>query len=1375
MPVKTPKIDDRDQQMIVEQVRELALYYCPEWKDVASIEADKNANTLIHIFSRMMEIIAQRLNKVPDKNFLTFLDLVGVQLSPPRIAHAPLTFTIAKGGPQYVSIPAATQVAAPIKDKEPVVFETEKELTVISPKLTKAVSLSPDQDRWTDHSPVLFDNEKEGVEDLFKGRDLVPHRLYLGHKKLFSFEETATIVLTVTLKKILELKSPWEVKWYCYKDDSPNQVPLSVADNNDPVVNLLESGDITFSNVGGVSKKTLKGFENKEFKNKEFENYWIFAELEKPILKDTLPQIDTIKARVEITPISSAGTGKISSNNTSTSITGNGTAFTQELGIGDSITAAEQTRSVIGISSDTELTVNSAFKSGFINTSFLYGPSSSPDLAFVNNFPIDMTKDFYLFGEKPKFNDTFYIGSNEVFSKKGAIITVMVALSGEVDVPDTRNIKLLWEFYDGNRWMKLGETTNSGVDAAQDTSSFTDSTFAFKNNGVITFTCPKIEALEINGEENYWIRIRIIGGNYGKEATYEEKTATYNGTGTILSKETIVAGTNTAFTQKLTIGDSINAAGQTKIITAISSDTELTTDSAFKPVLSARTDYTYSKTLWVYKPATYKPPSINTLTLAYAFNSSGEDLDVVLTYNDFVYQDQTKAIRSGNKYFTPFFPVTDKQPALYLAFNQDIATLPVTIFFPLIEKVFTSYQETQHGTEENSSLVWEYWTKNKWSEMKIEDNTRNLTKRELVQILIPADISKRPCFEFETEYHWIRARLAKGTYRDFPRLTTIHTNTVRAHNLVTVQNEVLGSSNGTSNQVFTFSRSPVLPEQKVLIREVSLIEEERQIIISDEGTDAIEEILDDAGNIIGFWVRWHEMDHFSFSKPNSRHYVIDRNKGTIMFGDGERGMIPLAGTDHIKCSYQSGGGVDGNVKAGTITKPRTSFPYIDSVTNPEDASGGGAEENLDRAKERGPQTLKHRNRAVTHEDFEWLVREASPNVARVKCMPTLNPSLQFTPGWVTLIIVPESEDPKPLPTQQLIREIETYLFERTSTYLTISPSQINLIGPRYIRVGVQAGVTFTSIQEAKTIEGRIIDNLTQFFNPLHGGPEKKGWDFGRNVYISKVYEVIENTDGVDYVYELCLNASLQIFRFTLEESIIPSVSYPEYSTIESVDGSIKFYLPQRLALQDEIVTLDAMGFKEGDHIILGTGENRTTLVLTSVSHENFGDVLECEPILTDTVFPARSTVETSDKRVRSIILNEIPAGKISLLKVAILDAGDTIVLKHRDDTSSAESREIQQVSTQVETIFIEDNYLIYPGTQAIYSDTNEICNKGDEELVFPYLFNTNSREIHNLNNKQTNCHIELIHRKNMKFARTLDDIDSYDYCRWCFGPEMSER
>ncbi|MBU4138761.1 MAG: putative baseplate assembly protein, partial [Euryarchaeota archaeon] len=73
MTTAPPKIDSRDQQMLYEQVRDLALYYCPEWIEEDVIGSDKNADALMRIFARMMEIIIQRLNKVPDKNFLAFL------------------------------------------------------------------------------------------------------------------------------------------------------------------------------------------------------------------------------------------------------------------------------------------------------------------------------------------------------------------------------------------------------------------------------------------------------------------------------------------------------------------------------------------------------------------------------------------------------------------------------------------------------------------------------------------------------------------------------------------------------------------------------------------------------------------------------------------------------------------------------------------------------------------------------------------------------------------------------------------------------------------------------------------------------------------------------------------------------------------------------------------------------------------------------------------------------------------------------------------------------------------------------------------------------------------------------------------------------
>jgi hypothetical protein len=45
-------------------------------------------------------------------------------------------------------------------------------------------------------------------------------------------------------------------------------------------------------------------------------------------------------------------------------------------------------------------------------------------------------------------------------------------------------------------------------------------------------------------------------------------------------------------------------------------------------------------------------------------------------------------------------------------------------------------------------------------------------------------------------------------------------------------------------------------------------------------------------------------------------------------------------------------------------------------------------------------------------------------------------------------------------------------------------------------------------------------NLQSFFDPLSGGPENQGWPFGRDVYASEVYQIIEQTGGVDYVETL---------------------------------------------------------------------------------------------------------------------------------------------------------------------------------------------------------------------------------------------------------------
>src|SRR3712207_1943892 len=55
------------------------------------------SGAMIRIFGRLAEIVIRRLNGVPEKNFLAFLDPLGASPMPPQPARAPLTFTLAAG------------------------------------------------------------------------------------------------------------------------------------------------------------------------------------------------------------------------------------------------------------------------------------------------------------------------------------------------------------------------------------------------------------------------------------------------------------------------------------------------------------------------------------------------------------------------------------------------------------------------------------------------------------------------------------------------------------------------------------------------------------------------------------------------------------------------------------------------------------------------------------------------------------------------------------------------------------------------------------------------------------------------------------------------------------------------------------------------------------------------------------------------------------------------------------------------------------------------------------------------------------------------------------------------------------------------------
>ena len=186
-----------------------------------------------------------------------------------------------------------------------------------------------------------------------------------------------------------------------------------------------------------------------------------------------------------------------------------------------------------------------------------------------------------------------------------------------------------------------------------------------------------------------------------------------------------------------------------------------------------------------------------------------------------------------------------------------------------------------------------------------------------------------------------------------------------------VEREILGVSDGTPGQIFPLRHQPVLKL----------------------GTGETLEVQDPES---GDWARWESRPDFVGSTEFDRHFVLDLVSGEVELGPAIRethggwtqyGAVPPKGAVLRFTRYRHGGGRDGNVTAGTLSVLKSTIAGIDTVTNPDAATGGVDAEIITHARQRASMEIRSRYRAVTAEDFEFLAGEASPRVARAVCIP----------------------------------------------------------------------------------------------------------------------------------------------------------------------------------------------------------------------------------------------------------------------------------------------------------------------------------------------------------------------------------------------------
>lgn len=494
------------------------------------------------------------------------------------------------------------------------------------------------------------------------------------------------------------------------------------------------------------------------------------------------------------------------------------------------------------------------------------------------------------------------------------------------------------------------------------------------------------------------------------------------------------------------------------------------------------------------------PPSVKTIVVSAARVIGPTFAESVLVHNNFL---KTRVGQTPMPAFFPFESAATFRSALYLGLrahdDSELVNRKLNLFVGLAEPEGNLFvrDAADHG---ESTLQVSYWNGADWQATGlVDDHTDCLRRSGIIEITLGDTLSPWSSTSLTNDGHcyWIRLIWDGGNAPQVvPRLRHLALNTARAAHAVRLKDEILGSSTEAANQVFYSARMPILDRVDLEVREPQEPSSaELASIQRGQGADAVRVVRNGFGNADEVWVRWHEVRDFLTSGVNDRHYCVNRITGEIRFGDGKKGRIPPGGANNVWLRhYRTGGGCAGNVPTESLTQLRTTLPSVDSVRNLVPAVGGQDVESWTRVHDRGSRRLRHRERAVTSQDYEDLALEALPNVARAHCHALRNLAddplgKKEMPGTVSLVVVPDSRAPKPRPDLDMLGRVKQFLDQRRAP----GPELI-VAGPTYVALSVDVEVVPDEESTLSSDVNTTLDSFLQtFLHPVTGGFDGRGW------------------------------------------------------------------------------------------------------------------------------------------------------------------------------------------------------------------------------------------------------------------------------------------
>lgn len=328
------------------------------------------------------------------------------------------------------------------------------------------------------------------------------------------------------------------------------------------------------------------------------------------------------------------------------------------------------------------------------------------------------------------------------------------------------------------------------------------------------------------------------------------------------------------------------------------------------------------------------------------------------------------------------------------------------------------------------------------------------------------------------------------------------------------------------------------PDQRVQVAHVPVLlgDEQRTSSSARTGSGSTDwdpqtgprvEVQDEAGQ----WHEWHRTATLPAAGPDDAVWAIDPEAGVITFGSGLHGRRPPRGSG-IRATYEYGGGPQGLVPIDAIDK-------IDlagvKVANPLPTTGGVAGETIAAAERAIPAWIRHRDRAVTADDFhDIIMRTPGVDLARVDVVPSFDPRPTATTpndaaGTVTVMVVPRDHVTAPTPPPT----VDRYVLETVCRWIDprrLITTEVHVRGPTWIPIVVSVGIALMPGEVREEVEQRTRAAIRAHLSPLSGGIADRtgitveetgaspvGWPLGVAVRTDDLAAAATRVAGVRYV------------------------------------------------------------------------------------------------------------------------------------------------------------------------------------------------------------------------------------------------------------------